>query len=103
MKPTPALALRFLISAWRSVFARSTLSALLLVPMAALHAAESVNIDLAKRTWQGIPGLERTTKGRVFVSWFLARPATIPRARAAETDQKAISYHLISSLWRRTP
>ncbi len=24
---------------------------------------------------------------------FLARPATIPRARAAETERKAISYH----------
>jgi hypothetical protein len=24
--------------------------------------------------------------------WILARPATIPRARAAETEQKAISY-----------
>jgi hypothetical protein len=28
---------------------------------------------------------------------FLARPATIPRARAAETRQKAISYHSQSS------
>jgi predicted neuraminidase len=37
---------------------------------AALHAAEPVFIDLAKRTWQGIPGLERTAKGRIFVSWF---------------------------------
>jgi predicted neuraminidase len=25
---------------------------------------------IAHRTWQGIPGLERTTHGRVFVSWF---------------------------------
>ena len=41
-----------------------------LAPSAALHAAEPVTIDLAKRTWQGIPGLERTAKGRVFVSWF---------------------------------
>ena len=46
------------------------LTALLLAPLAALHAAEPVTIDLAKRTWQGIPGLERTAKGRVFVSWF---------------------------------
>ncbi len=37
---------------------------------AALQAAEPVTIDLSKRTWQGIPGLECTTKGRVFVSWF---------------------------------
>jgi len=41
-----------------------------LAPLAALHAAEPVTIDLAKRTWQGIPGLERTAKGRVFASWF---------------------------------
>ena len=46
------------------------LAALLLAPLTALHAAEPVTIDLAKRTWQGIPGLERTAKGRVFVSWF---------------------------------
>ncbi len=46
------------------------LTALLLAPLAALHAAEPVTIDLAKRTWQGIPGLERTAKGHVFVSWF---------------------------------
>lgn len=46
------------------------LAALLLTPLAALHAAEPVTIDLSKRTWQGIPGLERTAKGRVFVSWF---------------------------------
>ncbi len=42
----------------------------LLAPLAALRAAEPVTVDLAKRTWQGIPGLERTAKGRVFVSWF---------------------------------
>jgi predicted neuraminidase len=29
-----------------------------------------VTIDLARRTWQGIPGLERTTAGRVFVAWY---------------------------------
>ena len=46
------------------------LTALLLAPLAALRAAEPVTVDLAKRTWQGIPGLERTAKGRVFVSWF---------------------------------
>ncbi len=47
-----------------------TFAALLLAPLAALHAAESVTTDLAKRTWQGIPGIERTAKGRVFASWF---------------------------------
>ncbi|NBN95226.1 MAG: exo-alpha-sialidase [Verrucomicrobia bacterium] len=26
------------------------------------------------RTWQGIPGLERTAKGRVYVSWFTGGP-----------------------------
>jgi Neuraminidase (sialidase) len=46
------------------------LTALLLTPLAALYAAEPVTIDLSKRTWQGIPGLERTANGRVFVSWF---------------------------------
>ena len=49
-------------------------TALLLTPLAALHAAEPVTIDLAKRTWQGIPGLERTAHGRVFVSWFTGGP-----------------------------
>ncbi len=28
----------------------------------------------AERTWQGIPGLERTPKGRLFVSWFSGGP-----------------------------
>ena len=50
--------------------ALTMLTALIFAPLAALHAAEPVTIDLAKRTWQGIPGLERTTHGRVFVSWF---------------------------------
>jgi hypothetical protein len=48
----------------------TVLTALVLAPLAALHAAEPVTVDLAKRTWQGIPGLERTANGRVFVSWF---------------------------------
>lgn len=40
-----------------------------------LHAADqNVVIDIATRTWQGIPGLERTAKGRVFVSWFTGGP-----------------------------
>jgi hypothetical protein len=46
------------------------LTALPLAPLAVLDAAEPVTIDLAQRTWQGIPGIERTAKGRVFVSWF---------------------------------
>jgi len=33
------------------------LTVLLLEPLAALPAAEPVGIDLATRTWQGIPGL----------------------------------------------
>ena len=48
--------------------------ALLLVPLASLHAAEPITIDLTKRTWQGIPGLECTAKGRVFASWFTGGP-----------------------------
>lgn len=39
-----------------------------------LYPADGVTIDLTKRTWQGIPGLERTAKGRVFVSWFTGGP-----------------------------
>ena len=50
------------------------LAALLFAPLAALHAAEPVVIDLSQRTWQGIPGLERTAKGRVYVSWFTGGP-----------------------------
>ncbi|NCU80673.1 MAG: hypothetical protein EBV51_01515 [Acidimicrobiia bacterium] len=50
------------------------LLALLFAPLALLHAAEPVVIDLKQRTWQGIPGLERTAKGRVYVSWFTGGP-----------------------------
>ncbi len=50
------------------------LIALLLAPLALLHAAEPVVIDLSQRTWQGIPGIERTVKGRVYVSWFTGGP-----------------------------
>ncbi len=50
------------------------IAALLFAPLAALHAAEPVVIDLSQRTWQGIPGLERTAKGRVYVSWFTGGP-----------------------------
>ena len=50
------------------------LAALLLAPLALLRAAEPVVVDLSQRTWQGIPGLERTAKGRVYVSWFTGGP-----------------------------
>ena len=50
------------------------LAALLLAPLALLRAAEPVVIDLNQRTWQGIPGLEGTAKGRVYVSWFTGGP-----------------------------
>jgi len=53
---------------------RSLFFFLFISTIAALHAAEPVTIDLAKRTWQGIPGLERTAEGRVFVSWFTGGP-----------------------------
>jgi len=43
-------------------------------PGLASKAAEPFTIDLAKRTWQGIPGLERTAKGRVFATWFTGGP-----------------------------
>ena len=58
----------------RAVSLRSALIALLLAPLAVLQAAEPVTIDLAKRTWQGIPGIERTARGRVFASWFTGGP-----------------------------
>ena len=41
---------------------------LFLLPLTASAA------DTPGRTWQGIPGLERTAKGRVFVSWFSGGP-----------------------------
>lgn len=50
------------------------LLAMLVMPLALLHAAEPVIVDLNQRTWQGIPGLERTAKGRVFVCWFTGGP-----------------------------
>ena len=50
------------------------LAALLLMPLALLQAAEPVVVDLSQRTWQGIPGVERTTKGRVYASWFTGGP-----------------------------
>lgn len=47
--------------------------ALLLVLISASTAPLVVaeeQLIVPKRTWQGIPGLERTAQGRVFVSWF---------------------------------
>ena len=42
-------------------------------PQAAQRAA-SADVDPARRLWQGIPGLERTAKGRLYVSWFTGGP-----------------------------
>ncbi|MCC9605185.1 glycoside hydrolase [Blastopirellula sp. JC732] len=40
-----------------------------------VHAQDSsVTINLAERSWQGIPGLERTAKGRLLVTWFSGGP-----------------------------
>jgi predicted neuraminidase len=50
------------------------LLSLLLLTVATLQAADGVAGDLVKRTWQGIPGLERTAKGRMFASWFTGGP-----------------------------
>ncbi|MBT4816526.1 MAG: exo-alpha-sialidase [Lentisphaerae bacterium] len=49
-------------------------TALPLAPPVVREAAEPITIDLAQRAWQGIPGLERTAKGRVFLSWFTGGP-----------------------------
>ena len=51
------------------------LALFLVVTDAMAQAADSrVAIDLTQRTWQGIPGIERTAKGRVFASWFTGGP-----------------------------
>jgi predicted neuraminidase len=47
---------------------------LLCLTVGAVCAADGVAIDLTNRTWQGIPGIERTPQGRVFVSWFTGGP-----------------------------
>ena len=47
---------------------------LLCLAVGAVCAADGVVIDLTKRSWQGIPGIERTAQGRVFVSWFTGGP-----------------------------
>jgi len=36
--------------------------------------ADEIAFDPAKRLWQGIPGLERTPQGRLFISWFTGGP-----------------------------
>lgn len=46
----------------------------LLLGVFALHAAEDVPVNLTQRVWQGIPGIERTSHGRVFVCWFTGGP-----------------------------
>ena len=62
-KSTPSLASRFALGAW------------LLSPLAALSAVNlAANSNAPLRTWQGIPGLERTAQGRVFISWFSGGP-----------------------------
>ena len=61
-------------SACQALLVRAAVPALLLASLPALHASEPVTIDLAKRTWQGIPGIECTAKGRVFASWFTGGP-----------------------------
>jgi predicted neuraminidase len=61
-----------------------TLISLLPVPLSFVQGAEPMSIDLSKRTWQGIPGLERTEKGRVFVSWFTGGP------REPETENTCV-------------
>lgn len=45
---------------------------LLLLASAYAHAAEP--FGERRQSWQGIPGLERTAKGRVFASWFTGGP-----------------------------
>ena len=53
---------------------KTTLLGLLLSPFVAMAAAPERQPPNLQRAWQGIPGLERTTKGRVFVSWFSGGP-----------------------------
>jgi predicted neuraminidase len=48
----------------------STAVALALLLLAPQSVSRSDQRSHAERTWQGIPGLERTPHGRLFVSWF---------------------------------
>ena len=54
------------------------ITAALAAIMVSLNTAPSLvaedQLIVPERTWQGIPGLERTGKGRVFVSWFTGGP-----------------------------
>jgi|GEM_PF-185145 len=50
-------------------FTVALVSVLISASKAPLVVAEE-QLIVPKRTWQGIPGLERTAQGRVFVSWF---------------------------------
>jgi sialidase-1 len=43
-------------------------------PPSSTASATNREPEVPLRTWQGIPGLERTSKGRVFVSWFTGGP-----------------------------
>ena len=52
----------------------SCFAVLLLGSTTALLAEAPPAFDLSKRVWQGIPGVERTAKGRLFVSWFTGGP-----------------------------
>jgi len=40
----------------------------------AIRPADQRLFDPARRIWQGIPGLERTPRGRLYVSWFTGGP-----------------------------
>ena len=54
------------------------ITAALAAIMVSLNTAPSLvaedQLIVPERTWQGIPGLERTAKGRVFVAWFTGGP-----------------------------
>jgi len=81
---------------------------LLFLAVGDVCAAEGVAIDLTKRTWQGIPGIERTAQGRVFVSWFtggLKEPSpdnTVVLARSDDGKTLPARYHGFAAA-RQTP
>jgi len=50
------------------------LMALIATVVSNVAAAAPLPVDLPSRTWQGIPSLERTPNGRVFISWFTGGP-----------------------------
>ncbi len=50
-------------------------TAICLTSLASVSATEPVaNADFEHRVWQGIPGIEKTAKGRLFASWFTGGP-----------------------------